>query len=358
MTMTHIPLQRTPAAAYPLDHEDFSLRTAPAPRAEWTESAWEQLDSRLRAAALIQRDDRSLWLAVAAGARRVLRRYSSSFFIVTRFLPRKKRRAVEVIYAAVRYPDEIVDTFDLSPARRLERLNLWSDAFERSLEYPTLREALVDGIPVFAAAFGHVVQRYGIPPEYYRSFLEAMKRDADPEPFRTLDDLIESYVYGSAIVVGYFLAYVYGPSRESEFARTLRASRNLGIALQLTNFLRDIGDDKRRGRLYLPLDMLSAEGLTPYTLYHTQNAAAVRQALGRFARIAEDYYADAERDLSAFSHDCIPAIKACIEVYRALNRRLSASDRSLYHRESVPVMEKLRALPASKYWKLPLAYLI
>jgi phytoene synthase len=319
--------------------------------------AWAQLNNRLRTAALARRDDRSLWLTVADGARRVLRRYSSSFFIVTRFLPREKRRAVEVIYAAVRYPDEIVDTFNLSPAERLERLNLWSDAYERALEYPTLREALTDGVPVFAAAFAHVVQQYGIPPEYYRSFLEAMKRDAEPEPFGTMDDLIESYVYGSAIVVGYFLAYVYGPSERSGFARALWGSRNLGIALQLTNFLRDVGDDRRRGRLYLPLDILSAEGLTPQSLYHHHNTAAVRQALGRFARIAEEYYVEAERDLDAFSPDCVPAIRACIEVYRALNRRLDSSDRSFYHRESVPVMEKLRALPVSKYWRLPLAFI-
>ena len=356
MTTPLISLQGSQVSTRSFIHEDFPQITSSTSQDEWTELEWEQLDNRLRTAALARGDDRSLWLTVANGARRVLRRYSSSFFIVTRFLPREKRRAVEAIYAAVRYPDEIVDTFKLSPAERLARLNLWSDAYERSLEYTTLREALADGVPVFAAAFGHVVRQYGIPREYYRSFLDAMKRDAEPEPFRTLDDLIESYVYGSAIVVGYFLAYVYGPSERSEFSRALRASRNLGIALQLTNFLRDVGDDKGRGRLYLPIDVLSSEGLTPHTLYHPQNATAVRRALGRFARIAEEYYAEAERDLGAFSRDCVPAIKACIEVYRALNRRLDASDRSLYHRESVPLMEKLRALPASKYWRLPLAF--
>ena len=357
MTTPNMYVHGTLASTRHSIHDDIPQRTSSNSQAEWTEFAWEQLDNRLRTAALARGDDRSLWLTVANGARNVLRRYSSSFFIVTRFLPREKRRAVEVIYAAVRYPDEIVDTFTLSPAERLERLNLWSEAYERSLEYTTLREALADGVPVFAAAFGNVVRQYGIPPEYYRSFLDAMKQDADPEPFRTLDDLIESYVYGSAIVVGYFLAYVYGPSEHSEFARALKASRNLGIALQLTNFLRDIGDDKRRGRLYLPFDMLSAEGLAPDTLYQPHHASSVRRALSSFARIADGYYAEAERDLSAFSRDCIPAIRACIEVYRALNRRLDSSDRSLYHRESVPLMQKLRALPPSKYWRIPLAFM-
>src|SRR5215210_321121 len=85
--------------------------------------------------------------------------------------------------------------------------------------------------------------------------------DVTPLPFRTLDDLIHSYVYGSAVVVGYFLAHVYGARDSASFGRALSAARDLGVALQLTNFLRDVAEDQRRGRVYLPADALRAEGI-------------------------------------------------------------------------------------------------
>ena len=328
----------------------------PGEPGKWSEIDWHRIDEQTRSAALSSSNDHAAWMTIASAARKVLRRYSSSFFLVTRFLPRKKRRAVEAIYAAVRYPDEIVDTFPLSPEDRLERLERWSDDYERAMQYHSVQDALRDGLPVFAVAFARVVQMYGIPPEYYRAFLEAMKMDVNPRRFDSLDDLVESYIYGSAIVVGYFLTYVYGPSRASEFSRALRSSRNLGIALQLTNFLRDVGEDRHRGRLYVPLEMLIAEGLDLESIKTARTTPEVLRVVARMAQAAEHYYAEAARELDAFAPDCVPAIKACIDVYRKLNNRLRASGRSIEVRESVPLLEKFGALPASKYWKLPIAF--
>lgn len=344
-------------------HEAASIQSLSTPlphagrRREWSETEWLLFDEQTRLEALAARDERSAWLIVAAAARKVLKRYSSSFFIVTRFLPCEKRHTVEVIYAAVRYPDEVVDTFPLTAEERLHRLQQWASAYERSLEYSSLRETLQAGLPVFAAAFAHVVRTYRIPPEHYRSFLDAMRRDARPEPFANLNDLIDSYIYGSAIVVGYFLAYVYGASRPTDFDRAMRSSRDLGIALQMTNFLRDVGEDRHRGRLYMPLDMLAAEGLGPRDVSENRDSAAVKRVLIRFARTAEEYYAAAEKNLDAFSPDCRSAIEACINVYRSLNRRVITSNCGIDHRESVPLLHKFRSLPPSKYWRLPLAYL-
>ena len=114
--------------------------------------------------------------------------------------------------------------------------------------------------------------------------------DVRPRPFGTLDDLIESYIYGSAIVVGYFLTYVYGASGEGSFDRALASARDLGIALQLTNFLRDVGEDQRRGRLYLPLDMLRAEGIERRRRERRcASTPALNRVLRRLSAIAEEY---------------------------------------------------------------------
>jgi phytoene synthase len=181
-----------------------------------------------------------------------------------------------------------------------------------------------------------------------------MRLDVEPRVYSTLDDLIDSYVYGSAIVVGYFLAYVYGGS---DFPRILESSRSLGIALQLTNFLRDVGEDQRRGRVYLPLDMLHAEGLSTVDVDDRDQLESLNRVLRRVSAIAEDHYAASERDLDAFAPDCVTAIRACIDVYRQLNLRIGRSMEGVRHRESVPMVTKFQVLPPSKYWRLPLAWL-
>jgi phytoene synthase len=326
----------------------------------WNEEAWAAVERETQRRALQADSEAAVWKIINVQARTVMRAYSTSFFIVSRFLPAAKRAEVEAVYAAVRYPDEIVDTFPLRREEQLQRLDEWGDFYEEGLVSASTGEALRRGVPCFLASFTTVVRERGIPPEHYRAFLDAMQHDAAPRPFETLADLIQTYIYGSAIVVGYFLTYVYGASAGANFTRALESARALGIALQLTNFLRDVGEDQRRGRVYLPLDMLRAEGLhapAELDLNNAHQRYALAKVLKGLASIAESYYADAEHDLDAFSPDCRPAIRACISVYRRLNERIGQSPDGVMHRESVPASEKLGVLPPSKYWRIPLAYL-
>lgn len=327
----------------------------------WPESVWETLESRTRRRVLAAGSDEAAWRAVTRSAWKVIRAFTTSFFIASRFLPAAKRRQVDVIYAAVRYPDEIVDSFPLTPAERLARLDRWAEGYERSLEAASVREAVAAGIPWPLAGFSRVVRESGIPPEHYRAFLAAMRRDVHPRPFADLDDLVDSYVYGSAVVVGYFLTYVYGAAAPGEMERTLEASRKLGIALQLTNFFRDVVEDYHRGRVYLPADELAREGIGELDLARPEHRRGVARVLTRLAAVADGQYGEALADLDAFAADVRPAIGACIAVYRRLNERIArlgeAGGEEVLARQSVPAWEKLRALPPSKYWRLPLAYL-
>jgi phytoene synthase len=323
----------------------------------WTEQEWRELDAATRERVGNAASETEAWRSVTRSARAVLRNYSTSFFIVTRFLPAGKREQVDLIYAAVRYPDEVVDTFPLSSAARLGLLSAWRQAYVQSLEPVNWRRAVTCGVPVCLAGFSEVVKRNEIPPDYYHCFLDAMEADAEPREFEDLDDLIDSYVYGSAVVVGYFLAYVYKAVTPEAWPRVMEASRNLGIALQLTNFLRDVAEDDRRGRVYLPKDLLRQEGLLKLDCRDAGQSAQVTAVLRRVSGIAEAHYRLAECDLDAFSPDCRVAIQACIDVYRRLNQRIGLSPEGIRHRESVPVIEKFNALPSSKFWRLPLAYL-
>lgn len=329
----------------------------PAAAAIWSQGQWQQLEAQLRRRAAAANTEAEAWAILVKQARLVLRTYSTSFFIVTRFLPPAKRAQVEAIYAAVRYPDEIVDTFPLTPAQRARLLDDWAQSYDAALQTDSIGAALRAGAPCFIASFAEVVRRAAIPPEHYHAFLDAMRLDVRPRQFATLDDLIESYIYGSAIVVGYFLTYVYGAPNKHDFERALRSARALGIALQLTNFLRDVSEDQRRGRVYLPQDMLRQAGVDDLDATQPAQQAALGRVLRRLTRLTEEYYARALADLDAFNADSRVAIRACIDVYRQLNERIACSPRGILHRESVPLREKFKVLPASKYWRLPLAYL-
>jgi 15-cis-phytoene synthase len=339
---------------HPASSSAGQLRAAPL---VWTQQEWEELDRRTRADALSAGSESGAWRIVARRSRSVLKTYSTSFFIVTRFLPPHKRSMVEAIYAAVRYPDEIVDSFPLTQSERRVLLDQWSNGYEESLKCRSVTESLHQGLPCFVAGFAEVVRRTGIPHEHYRAFLEAMRLDIEPRDFTSLDDLIESYIYGSAIVVGYFLTWVYGSPTVADFPRALQSARDLGIALQLTNFLRDIAEDQRRGRVYLPLDMLQAEGIARLDATDQAQHPGLNRLLARLTALTEDYYARSLASLDAFNPDSRVAIRACIDVYRQLNDQIAANPQGILHRESVPMLTKFRVLPASKYWRLPLAYL-
>jgi phytoene synthase len=337
------------------------LKTKPFPQTKtedvWSRERWWQIELDTHRRALAAHSDAEIWEIVVKQARSVLKTYSTSFFIVTRFLPPAKRAKVEAIYAAVRYPDEIVDSFPLTQMRQSRLLAEWAEYYDAALCCNSIRESLEHGVPCFVAGFSEVVRECGIPPEHYHAFLDAMRLDVWPRRFATLDDLIDSYVYGSAIVVGYFLTYVYGSPKSQDFDRALKSARDLGIALQLTNFLRDVAEDQRRGRVYLPQDLLNAEGIEEMDATDPNQQAALNNVLRKLTAITEDYYESSLANLDAFHHDSRLAIRACIDVYRQLNRRIANSPRGIQHRESVPMREKFRVLPRSKYWRLPLAFL-
>ncbi len=321
---------------------------------QWDSQRWEDFEASLRRRVIGAGDEKEAWACIVRSALQIMSRYSTSFYVVSRFLPPRKRERVEVVYACVRYPDEVVDTFDIPKEQRLRRLDEWSRNYEKALETSNLRDAVASGVPPVLSAFVKVVREAHMPPEHYRAFLNAMRMDVSPRVFQTLDDLIGSYVYGSAVVVGYFLTYVYGPAERGLMEAALACARELAVALQLTNFIRDVGEDRRRGRVYLPQDLLRSSGADMDRLDDPANRRRVLGVIHEIAAFADAAYRKAENNLDVFSPDCRVAVRACIDVYRRLNQRIIDSDDCISRRESVAAWQKFHALPTRKYWYLPL----
>ena len=326
------------------------------PTPVWSEQDWKELAESVRRAALRAGEDAVAWNLICRAARRVMATYTTSFFIASRFLPKPKRRMVEVIYAAVRYPDEIVDTLPLSQPERHHRLATWRAEYEAALGGNGILDALRQGISPFVAGFVEVVRRTDIPADAYRVFLDAMQYDVEFELFESLEDLIERYVAGSAIAVGVFLTHVYGAQSPEAFPMALESARHLAIGLQLTNFARDVPEDARRGRWYLPMDMMRRHGAVPFDLASPANRRAIRAVVHELADYAEEHYRASERGLNAFSAETQLAIRACLELYRRLNRRVQELPDCLAQRASVSWREKWALLPPSKYIRVPLMW--
>ena len=324
---------------------------------EWTPNEWGNFEESYLND-LKSSSDTSIDVAVKF-SRKVLKTHSTSFFIVTRFLPKFMRDEVELVYGSVRFPDEIVDSFDIKNDEKKALLSNWRNKYRLALESGSFEDSINKDVPILLAGFTEVVKKYSIPPSYYESFLDAMELDVEPRDFEDTDDLIDNYVYGSAIVVGYFLAYVYGSSQNDNFKETLKSSKELGIALQLTNFIRDINEDLKRGRIYIPKTILKNNGieLKNYANNVNQNTTSINSARMELASIANKYYKESEKGIESFSPESRVATKACIELYGKLNERIISRGNDIKVRESLSWSEKLGALPSSKYWKLPMAYL-
>ncbi|MCB1185903.1 phytoene/squalene synthase family protein [bacterium] len=321
----------------------------------WSIVSWRSRAAILAETVLSAADEQEAMQLVAESSRGVLRAYSTSFYLVTRFLPPHKRRQVELIYAAVRYPDELVDTFAPQGIDVETEMAAWRRDYERALGCSGLQQAVELGCNPYIAAFAQLVNHLGIPREYYRSFLDAMESDLQPRKFQTMEDLVERYIYGSATVVGYFLTYVYGSSGSGNFSAAMDCARELAIALQLTNFARDVADDRERGRIYIPLSMLPQSGWTDGIAAAELSDADLVQARIELAQHAQQGYARAQAGVASFSRDSRVAIECCINVYSLLNGMILDSEGRLDTRLSVSGARKFSVLPASKYWRVPLA---
>jgi phytoene synthase len=181
--------------------------------------------------------------------RQVQKAHSRTYYFSTRLFPAEVRPHVYALYAFMRYADEIVDSpHELSLDAQLSAL----EAFEAETMAAVAGEAVPN--PVLRA-YADTVRSCGIAPETIAAFMESMKMDTRVFRYPTYEDL-EVYTYGSAAVVGLMMCRVVGAA---EGAADPHAEA-LGVAMQLSNFLRDIGEDWRRGRVYLPLEDLKRFG--------------------------------------------------------------------------------------------------
>jgi phytoene synthase len=269
--------------------------------------------------------------------RRLNAEHGKTYYLATLLLPPAKRPFVHALYGFARYADEIVDAPRRDDKAAAEHLQRWGDAFLHDLllgssDDPVCR-AVVD-----------TARRWDIPTEHFEAFLTSMTMDLTVTDYPTYDDLY-TYVYGSAAVIGLQMVPILEPLDPGAY----EAAKDLGVAFQLANFIRDVGEDLDRGRVYLPAEDLDRFGLTRGDLEQRVVDDRVRSLLQfEIARVRR--LESSARPGIALLH---PTSRPCIEAARVLYCRIvdevEANDFAIFdHRAKVPLHRRLSV--AGRAW--------
>lgn len=256
----------------------------------------------------------------------MIREGSKSFHAASLILPKDVRTAARSIYAFCRMADDRIDEGD-DPAAGLGRLN------ER---LAAVYAGCPENSPV-DRAFCWVVNAYAIPRAVPEGLLEGFAWDIEGRQYQTFEEL-KSYAARVAGTVGVMMALVMGERRPAALSRAI----DLGIAMQLTNIARDIGEDAAAGRCYLPQAWLRDAGMDLADLKAAESAdGRIRELTRRILSAAEPFYASGREGVGFLRRDCRGAIRAAADIYRDIGRRIAANDYdSIRFRAVVPKHRK------------------
>ena len=254
--------------------------------------------------------------------------HGKTYYLATRLLPPGKRPFVHALYGFARYADEIVDDLDssLTPQQRADALAQWGDAVLADLDRGH------SGDPI-ARALVDTALRFAIPHEYFADFLQSMRMDLTVTEYDTFDDLAV-YVHGSAAVIGREMVHVLGTTDPGELPEALDRADDLGVAFQLANFIRDVGEDLERGRVYLPLDELADYAVTRADLERRVLTPQIRLALEAQVRRVRQLQARAEPGIDLLQPEAQPCIAAASELYCGIVDAVEGIDYEVFDRRA------------------------
>jgi phytoene synthase len=250
--------------------------------------------------------------------RRLNASHGRTYYLATLLLPPAKRPYVHALYGFARYADEIVDDLGstLTDAEKAQWLVGWGEQFLQDVrdggsDHPISR-AVVD-----------TVRRWQIPLELVEAFLSSMRMDLTVTEYARYDDLMV-YVHGSAAVIGLQMVPVLEPVVPREVAEPYAA--DLGVAFQLTNFIRDVGEDLQRGRVYLPMEDLAAFGVTREHLHHGVVDGRVRRLLAFEVARTRELYRSAAHGVRLLHPSSRPCIETALALYGGILDRVEKAD--------------------------------
>ncbi len=266
-------------------------------------------------------------------AREITREASKSFYLSTLLLPRPKRRAIQALYAFLRTTDNIVD--DGGDGATLAALEGWRARSRRPLD--------AQDHPVLVA-WADIRDRYGIPQSLAEELIDGVGMDLTVTRYESFAEL-ERYCYCVASTVGLMSMYILG-CRYGATAQATPYAARLGLAMQLTNILRDVGEDARAGRIYLPREELDAAGYSEEELLAGAITPAFRALLDEQIARADALFDASLPGIALLHADGRFAVAAAAATYRGILPKIVANDYDVFERRAhLTLREKLLLLP-------------
>jgi phytoene synthase len=263
-------------------------------------------------------------------AERITASHSKSFYLASALLPEEKRSAVRALYAFCRTVDDIVD--ESEDEQREARLDYWRNMVENG---SFLDDDLV------AAAWADTLTRYHIPRHYALQLIDGVARDLIQARYQTFDELA-TYCYGVASTVGLMSMYIIGFKSNDAIPYAIK----LGVALQMTNILRDIGADFRNGRLYLPREELLLYGIREQDIAEGRVTDSWRQFMKFQIQRTRQIYAESWAGVRLLERDGQLAIGAASVFYQGILDEIERNDYDVFtRRASLSAMGKLSRIP-------------
>jgi phytoene synthase len=262
--------------------------------------------------------------------------HSKSFHFASSLLPEEKCSAVRALYAFCRTVDDIVD--ESSDDERESQLDYWREMINHG---SFLHNDLV------AAAWADTLTRYHIPRHYALQLIDGVNRDLTQSRYQTFDELA-TYCYGVASTVGLMSMYIIGFKSNEAIPYAIK----LGVALQMTNILRDVGEDYRNGRLYLPREELAFYGIREQDIAEGRVTDNWRQFMKFQIERTRQLYEESWAGVKMLEREGQLAIGAASVFYQGILDEIEKNDYDVFtRRASLSVIGKVSRLP-SLWWKV------
>jgi phytoene synthase len=268
----------------------------------------------------------------AAYCRKLTTKSKSNFYYAFLFLPRERREALEAVYAFCRLVDDVVDE-EAPAAQKLEGIASWRRELDHVYGDARSNHPVVNRLH-------DVVRRFAIRRQDMEGVIDGCAMDIDKTRYATWEEL-ELYCYRVASCVGLMCIEIFGyPPERVDAAR--RYATDLGMALQLTNILRDVAEDARRGRVYLPADELAQHGITVEDLVRGRHDERFVRMMRAQAERAREHYARARAALTTYERSRLVIAEIMGDIYYRLLEEIEARQFDVFGpKMTVPRVEKM-----------------
>lgn len=268
-------------------------------------------------------------------ASRIVKKSKTNFLYSTIFLGHEKQEALKVIYSFCRHSDDIVDDEHADFDTKKKNLEEWKNEFINSLNSNSRIKILID--------LKYIIDKYKISPDIFLDLLKGMEMDLEKSSYKTFDEL-KQYCYFAASTVGLMTIEVFGYKDKAikEYAI------NLGIALQLTNILRDVKKDALKGRIYLPIDDIEKYGYSEKDLIDSVYNENFQKLMKYECEIAKSFYKKANSYLVKSEKGRMMSARIIEHIYFKLLEKIEKCDFNVFEKR----------IRISKIRKLYLAYAV